>query len=167
MPPPQPQPPTPLDIPTFARAQLTLLASELAAEAAETSALVQLHAPAALQRAGVALINLVVGAQRTGLGGKTVLELVPDASTTSSTEELPEHGIRTGDLVVVAEQPAGSAKKREVKELERRGVKGVVVRVGRGVVGVAVEGEEDGGGGEGLGGRVWMVKVADEVTYKR
>ncbi|KAL2123219.1 hypothetical protein VTJ04DRAFT_3674 [Mycothermus thermophilus] len=172
-----------LDIPTFASAQLALLSAEQAAEVAESSALVRLHAPAALQRAGVALINLTIGARRTGLGGKTVVELVPDRATSSSSSsggdgggpDLPEHGIRTGDIVLISEQPAGTAKKREVKELEGKGVKGVVTRVGRGVVAVAVDEEGSGGGkgggdGEGvLSGekRVWIVKVADDVTFRR
>ena len=178
-------PPKPVDIPSFASTQLTLLSSELAAEIAETSELVGAHTPTALQRAGLALTNLVVNAQRTGYGGKTVLELGPDSATVTSSSstssgqkggydgpELPEHGIRTGDIVLVSEQPAGSAKKREVRELEKKGAKGVVTRVGRGVVGVALD--EDKGednvvrtGGLGGSGRVWMVKLADDVTYKR
>ncbi|KAK4237508.1 P-loop containing nucleoside triphosphate hydrolase protein [Achaetomium macrosporum] len=163
----------PMNIPTFAQTQLSLLASELAAEIAESSALVSLHSPTALQRAGVALTNLTVAAQRTGLGGKTVLELGPDPATHSHSgggADLPEHGIRTGDIVLVAEQPSAQARKREVKELERGGVKGVVTRVGRGTVAVAVE-ERD-GSGDGEGGmvgekRVWIVKVADDVTFRR
>lgn len=153
-----------VDIPTFARTQLALLDAEQKSEIAETSALVSAHAPAALQRAGVALTNLVVSAQRTGLGGKTVLELAPDPAV--STDELPEHGIRTGDIVLVSEQPAGSAKKREVKEMERKGVRGVVTRVRRGDLGIALD-EEREDGAAGLGGRVWAVKVADDVTFKR
>ncbi|KAK4190557.1 P-loop containing nucleoside triphosphate hydrolase protein, partial [Podospora australis] len=45
----------------------------------------------------------------------------------------------------------------------------VVTRVGRGVVAVAVDQDGDEEKGEGLGGdkRVWMVKLADEVTYRR
>ncbi|ESA44185.1 DNA-binding protein SMUBP-2, variant [Neurospora crassa OR74A] len=178
-----------VDIPSFASTQLTLLSSELAAEIAENSELIGLHTPTALQRAGLALTNLVVNAQRTGYGGKTVLELGPDSATVTITSsssssssgqkgggydgpELPEHGIRTGDIVVVSEQPAGSAKKREVRELEKKGAKGVVTRVGRGVVGVALDedkGEENvvGTGGLGGSGRVWMVKLADDVTYRR
>ncbi|KAK3695390.1 P-loop containing nucleoside triphosphate hydrolase protein [Podospora appendiculata] len=163
----------PVDIPAFAQTQLALLAAELEAEIAETSTLVGAHSPTALQRAGVAVTNLVVNAQRTGFGGKTVLELGPDAATSSSSSssgaELPEHGIRTGDIVIVAEQPAGSAKKREVRELERKGAKGVVTRVARGWISVALDEErEDIAGGLGGGnGRVWIVKLADDVTYKR
>ncbi|VBB72464.1 Putative protein similar to DNA-binding protein SMUBP-2 of Mus musculus [Podospora comata] len=154
-----------VDIPTFASTQISLLAAELQAEVDETSMLVSLHSPSALQRAGVALTNLAVLSQRTGLGGKTVVELGPDGAFSSS-GDLPEHGIRSGDIVLLAEQPAASGKKREVKELERKGVKGVVTRVGRQALGVAV-GED--GEGEVVGGdrRVWIVKLADEVTWKR
>lgn len=156
-----------VDISQFAGTQLALLAAEQQSEIAETSALISLHSPSALQRAGVALTNLVVSSQRTGLGGKTVIELSPDPAVSSGNEnELPEHGIRTGDIVLVSEQPAGSAKKREVKELERKGARGVVTRVRKGDVGVALD-EDKEDAGANLGGRVWLVKVADDVTFKR
>ncbi|KAB5536513.1 DNA helicase [Coniochaeta sp. 2T2.1] len=141
--------PDPISIPTFAAAQLSLLAAEQAAEATEAAAQASQHSPLALQRAGAALTNLVVGSARTGFGGRTVIELVPDGAT-SATGELPaEHGIRTGDVVLVSELAAGGAKKREVKEMEKKGIRG-------GEDAVA-----------GLGGRVWIVRLADEVTYKR
>ncbi|KAK0667160.1 P-loop containing nucleoside triphosphate hydrolase protein [Cercophora samala] len=156
-----------IDIPTFATTQISLLAAELQAEVDETSALVSLHSPTALQRAGVALTNLAVLSQRTGLGGKTVIELGTDPAFSTSVD-LPEHGIRSGDIVLLAEQPPASGKKREVRELEKKGVKGVVTRVGRQNLGVAVEAEEEDRkelpGGEK---RVWIVKLADEVTWRR
>ncbi|GKT75649.1 DNA-binding protein smubp-2 [Colletotrichum tofieldiae] len=152
----------PLSVPSFATTQLALLSAELAAEVAESSALVSHHAPAALQRAGLALPNLVVGARRTGLGGRTVLELGADPAVSS---ELPEHGLRPGDIVLVSEQPAGNAKKKEVKELESKGARGVVTRVRNETIGVAVE--EGKGEEREFGGRVWLVKVADDVTYRR
>lgn len=159
--------PKPVDVAQFAGTQIALLAAEQQSEIAESSALISLHSPSALQRAGVALTNLVVSAQRTGLGGKCVIELSPDPAVTSGDgSELPEHGIRTGDIVLVSEQPAGSAKKREVKELERKGARGVVTRVRKGDVGVALDEEKEDAGGN-LGGRVWVVKVADDVTFKR
>lgn len=156
----------PVSIPAFASTQITLLAAEQASEIAESAALISLHSPAALQRAGLALTNLTVSSQRTGLGGKTVVELAPDAAVSGPGDDLPEHGIRPGDIVVVSEQPAGSAKKREVKELERKGARGVVTRVWREKVGVALDEEREDAMG-GLGGRVWIVKVADDVTFKR
>ncbi|KAH7023382.1 P-loop containing nucleoside triphosphate hydrolase protein [Ilyonectria destructans] len=158
-------PKDPVDIPAFASTQLALLDQELQSEILETSSLIANHSPTGLQRAGLALTNLVVSAQRTGFGGRSVVELGPDAATSrSGNDELPEHGLRTGDIVLVAEQPAGSAKKREVKELERKGARGVVTRVQRTYVGVALdEGKEE----VAFSGRVWAVKLADEVTYRR
>lgn len=170
--PPTPPPP-PLDVPSFARAQLSLLEAELAAEVAETSALAASHSPAALQRAGVALANLNVGGRRTGLGGRTVVELVPDPAVSSSsgagdggTPVLPEHGIRAGDVVVVAAQAAGGGKGVVGGDPAAKGAKGVVARVTRGAVGVALDEEGEDAVGS-MSGRVWVVKLADDVTYKR
>lgn len=153
----------PIDVSSFANTQLSLLDQELQCEIQETSSLISNHNPRALERAGLAITNLVVSSQRTGLGGKTVCELSPDAAT-STTGDLPEHGIRTGDIVLLAEQPAGSAKKREVKDLEKKGARGVVTKVQKGFVAIALdEGRED----ATFTGRMWIVKLADEVTYKR
>ncbi|OAA43187.1 DNA-binding protein SMUBP-2 [Metarhizium rileyi] len=152
-----------IDVPCFANTQLALLDRELQSEVDETSQLISSHSPTGLQRAGLAVTNLVLSSQRTGLGGRTVLELSPDGAT-STTGELPEHGIRTGDIVLVAEQPAGSAKKREVGELERKGSRGVVTKVQRGLLNVALD---DGRDEVSFAGRVWVVKLADEVTYRR
>ncbi|OAA78084.1 DNA-binding protein SMUBP-2 [Akanthomyces lecanii RCEF 1005] len=153
----------PVDVPSFASTQLALLERELQSEVQETSSLITNHSPAGLQRAGLAITNLVVSSQRTGLGGRTVLELGPD-SATSSTGELPEHGLRTGDIVLVADQPAGSAKKKECQELEKKGARGVVTKVHKTFVFAALdEGKDE----VAFGGKVWMVKLADEVTYRR
>jgi DNA polymerase alpha-associated DNA helicase A len=154
-----------VDISSFATTQLALLDLELQSELSETSSLIATISPTSLQRAGLAITNLVLNSQRTGLGGKTVVELGPDSATSNADGELPEHGIRTGDIVVVSEQPAGSAKKREVKELESKGSRGVVTRVSRNGVWVALDKDED----EGVVGmkRVWVVKLANDVTYKR
>ncbi|TVY52252.1 DNA polymerase alpha-associated DNA helicase A [Lachnellula cervina] len=149
-----------VDIPSFATTQLNLLEAELQSELTETSSLITATSPTSLQRAGIAITNLTLSSQRTGLGGKTVVELAPDSATGG---ELPEHGIRTGDIVVVAEQPAGSAKRREVRELEERGCRGVVTRVGRAAVWVALDGEGD----DVPAKRLWIVKLANDVTYKR
>lgn len=87
---------------------------------------------------------------------------------------LPEHGIRTGDIVRVGQQPRGGARKKEVGELKARAVEGVVTRVGERGVWVAVGGGKDDANadaegeflGEG-GGRLWLVKLANDVTFKR
>ncbi|ETS88000.1 hypothetical protein PFICI_01828 [Pestalotiopsis fici W106-1] len=157
-------PKEPVGVGAFAQTQLALLDAELQSEVQETSGLITGLSPTSLQRAGLALTNLVVGAQRTGLGGKTVLELEPDSATNAS-GELPEHGVRVGDIVLVSEQPAGSAKKREIRDLEKKGARGVVTKVKRDGVFVAADEERE--GDAQLTGRVWLVKLADDVTYRR
>ncbi|CAK7267181.1 hypothetical protein SEPCBS57363_002468 [Sporothrix epigloea] len=167
--------PVPVDVPAFAAKQLELLTAELQSEIAQTAETVGGHTPAALQRAGVAVTNLVVGGWRTGMGGRTVLILEGDAATASS-DELPEHGLRTGDVVLVAEQPGGSAKKREMRDLEKRGVHGVLTRVRRTALEVAVDVDKSEQSEANIdtlqqqssgNGRVWLLKLADEVTHKR
>ncbi|KAK0119191.1 hypothetical protein ONS96_012255 [Cadophora gregata f. sp. sojae] len=158
-----------VDIPSFCTTQLALLDAELQSELSETSSLISNTSPTSLQRAGIAITNLVLSSQRTGLGGKTVVELTPDSATSSKKGkdddgELPEHGIRTGDIIVVSEQPAGSAKKKEVRELEEKGSRGVVTKVQRTAVWVALDGEED---DIPAAKRMWIVKLANDVTYKR
>lgn len=171
----------------FATTQLHLLSRELNSELLENAELLNNTSPTSLARAGLALLNLTSVSQRTGLGGRLVVELSLDSSISglSSSKSsksaakhgvapeggLPEHGIRTGDIVSIAEQVAGSAKKKEMKDVERRGVKGVVTRVGQRAVWVAVDAEREGmkDEDEGIdwGKRVWIVKLADEVTFKR
>ena len=167
------------DIPAFASTQLELLNAELQAELESTNALLAHTSPTSLQRAGVAILNLLVTSQRTGLGGKTVLELELDPAI-GNAGELADHGIRTGDIVSVQVQPKGNERKKELGEMMKMGSDGVVVRVGAQRVSVALDGEGD----EGLpGGRLWMyviayavenlganlvrVKLANDVTYKR
>ena len=143
----------PIDIPTFATHQLALLDAELAAQTASTTTLLASTSPSTLSRAGLALLNLVISSQRTGLGGKTVLELEQDPAI-GNNGEIGEHGIRVGDIVRVGEQPKGNERKKEKAGMEGRGVQGVVVRVGVKGVQVALGREED--EAEGLGGRVWV-----------
>ncbi|KAL9101582.1 MAG: hypothetical protein Q9163_003182 [Psora crenata] len=158
-------PPTSISVPTFASTQLRLLSDEQAAETAQTSALLSTSSPYTLASAGLALTSLVLSSQRTGLGGKTVLELEQDAAIIGRDGGSIEHGIRVGDIVRIGEQPKGGEKKKEKALMERRGVEGVVIRVrGRGVEVAVSEGK---GEEEGLSGRLWVVKLANDATYKR
>ncbi|KAL8733884.1 MAG: hypothetical protein Q9166_001872 [cf. Caloplaca sp. 2 TL-2023] len=140
------------DISSFATSQLLLLASELVAETSQNAVLLSTHSPRTLSRAGLAISNLSLSSQRTGLGGKAVLELEQDSAVGG--DELAEHGIRVGDIVRVGPQPKGGEKKIEKKSIEDKGFEGVVVRVGQKVVQVALDKEGD--EGDGLGGRLWV-----------
>ena len=168
-------PPKPLDIHTFTTTQQSLLTAELEAETSQTLTAASTLPPVTLQRAGLALLNLRLSNQRTGLGGRTVLELELDPAFTGSSSgpgavksggkggrgagdgtRLPEHGLRVGDIVGVRQQVGGSAKKREKQDVERKGVEGVVVKVVAGMLGVALDKERDEAVEGILGGRLWM-----------
>ncbi|KAH7380415.1 P-loop containing nucleoside triphosphate hydrolase protein [Phaeosphaeria sp. MPI-PUGE-AT-0046c] len=154
------------DIPSFAASQLTLLDAELQAELSETNALLSSHTPTALSRAGLAILNLNVSSIRTGLGGKTVVELGLDSAVVAKGDspDIPEHGIRVGDIVGVQEQPSGSAKKTEKRELVKKGAEGVVLRVRRENVEIVLDKED---ADVPSAGKLWIVKLANDVTYKR
>ena len=171
------------DISSFAGSQLQLLEKELTAELEETQLLTSTHAPVKLERAGLAILNLQLSSQRTGLGGKTVLELGLDPAVGSG--ELPEHGLRTGDICAVAEQPKGAERKKEREGMEKRGAEGVITRVQKETITVALDKEEV----DVPGGKLWLyvcdsgkvsavrrlinnaicnsVKLANDVTWRR
>lgn len=140
----------PVDISSFASTQIDLLDGELQAELAETSLLASQSSLAALQRAGLAILNLQLASQRTGLGGKTVLSLELDPAVGGG--DLPEHGLRVGDIVGVKEQVSGSAKKKDKNEADKNGIEGVVVKVQASSVSVAADKEDI----DIPGGKLWM-----------
>lgn len=142
-----------VDIQAFATTQVSLLNSELAAETASTSAVLASTSPTSLSRAGLAILNLNVTSQRTGLGGKTVLELEQDHAI-GNAGEIGEHGIRVGDIVRVGEQPKGNDRKKDKIAMEGRAMEGVVVRVGQRGIQVAIGKEDE--ILEGVGGRLWV-----------
>lgn len=92
-----------------------------------------------------------------------MVELGSDPAVVSkgSKGELPEHGVRSGDIVRVGEMPKGTAKKKEVNELKGKGVEGVVVRVGERAVWVAL-GKDSGNASASEGveevpdGKLWL-----------
>lgn len=151
--------PKPTDIPSFAATQLTLLDAELQAELSETNALLSSHTPTTLSRAGLAILNLNVSSVRTGLGGKTVVELGLDPAVVSKGEkpDIPEHGIRVGDIVAVQDQPTGSAKKTEKRDLAKKGAEGVVLRVRRENVEIVLDKED---ADVPSGAKLWMSVVS-------
>jgi DNA polymerase alpha-associated DNA helicase A len=118
----------------------SLLSIEQASEVAETTLLLSSTPPSTLARAGLAILNLSSQSLKTGLGGRSVVELGLDSAVVSrdSKGELPEHGLRTGDIVRLGEMPKGTAKKKEVNELKGKGVEGVVTRVGERAIWVAL-----------------------------
>ncbi|KAL6247809.1 hypothetical protein RBB50_005157 [Rhinocladiella similis] len=156
---------------TFFNSLLTLVALEQESEVAETTLLLSSTPPSTLARAGLAILNLSIQSMKTGLGGRFVVELALDSAVISkdSKGELPEHGVRTGDIVSLGEMPKSSAKKKEVSDLKGKGVEGVVTRVGERAVWVALgkEGSNSDSVENIPDGKLWLVKLANDVTYKR
>lgn len=142
-----------MDIQDFATEQLDLLSVELAAETSISTDLISGNSPTVLKRVGLAIPNLSISSQRTGLGGKTVLELEEDSAIRTAGAVL-EHDLRTGDIVRIGEQPKGSEKKKDKNALEAKGVNGVIVKVSQHGLHVALDKEEQ--DVEGFGGRLWV-----------
>ena len=152
----------------FAITQSHLIAKEQESEVTENQLLLSSSPPTILARAGLAILNLNVSSLRTGFGGRTVVELALDTAVTSTSTDIPEHGIRTGDIVRLSEQPKGSAKKKDVESLKSKGVEGVVTRIGERAVWVAIGKQgTDTDDEEVPDGKLWLVKLANDVTYKR
>jgi DNA polymerase alpha-associated DNA helicase A len=160
-----PRQPAPLSPHALFHTHLSLLSLELATETAQTSLLLSSYSSTLLARSGLAILNLTLNSARTGMGGRTVLELGLDPAVVEKGRkgELPEHGIRTGDVVRVSERVKDGAKKAEREGIEKKGVEGVVVRVRERSIEVAVgkEGTKDGRDGEeGVDslrdGRLWL-----------
>lgn len=159
-----------IDVPSFVEKQIALLTEELEAEAALSSTILSSTTPSALARSGLAVLNLVPTSQRTGFGGKCLLELEPDTAVNNSGSLTggaggEGHGIRTGDIVRISEMVSGSARKKVKTDAEESGVEGVVVRVQENRLTVALGKGKKGGSGPGdsgdsvvalMGKRVWM-----------
>lgn len=163
---------TAMDIAAFAVSQLALIALEKNADIVQQASLTSQLPPAALVRHGLALTNLVPAGQRTGFGGRTLLDLEADTAIVAD-GKLPPHGVRQGDIVRVEVQPSGSATRKEKSDIKDAGVEGVVHRVFETKVSVAINlssSDDDSAAVDRIctaGKRLWIVKLANEVTFNR
>ncbi|KAI2720809.1 hypothetical protein CBS147332_4049 [Penicillium roqueforti] len=184
-------PPSPIPIPLFASTQLNLLLEEHAAEVsssklASTAATVSPSTRRTLQATGYALTGLILSQCRTGLGGRVVGEFAPDPAIASDesraadgTPRLGSHGIRVGDVVRVSDvagagKKVGKEKDKEKNKDAEKGVEGVVTRTGDRAVwiafgrqGGATSKEDDEAVEELWGKKLWAIKLANDVTYRR
>ncbi|KAJ5541699.1 hypothetical protein N7494_006775 [Penicillium frequentans] len=180
--------PTPISIPSFAETQLQLLLHEHEAEVsssslATTAASVSPATRRTLQATGNALTGLILSQCRTGLGGRVVGEFAPDPAIASSESSdgqprLGTHGIRVGDVVRVNDVSAGAKKVGKDKPKDGADVKGpegVVTRVSDKAIWIAF-GQRGGGARskeddevieELWSKKLWVIKLANDVTYRR
>ncbi|KAJ5644557.1 hypothetical protein N7507_010568 [Penicillium longicatenatum] len=180
--------PIPISIPLFAETQLQLLLHEHEAEVsssslATTAASASPATRRTLQATGNALTGLILSQCRTGLGGRVVGEFAPDPAIASSEStdgqpRLGTHGIRVGDVVRVNDVSAGTKKvgKDKPKDgAEAKGPEGVVTRVSDKAIWIAF-GQRGGGARskeddeaieELWSKKLWVIKLANDVTYRR
>ncbi|RPA72549.1 DNA helicase [Ascobolus immersus RN42] len=161
-----------MDIKHFSTTQLDLLAAELAADLTATQELLSTLPPPTLAKNGLAILNLLPSSTRTGLGGKTILDLDYDSAVYGPKgAEVPtsSSGIRSGDIVRIEQQPAGSATKWVKTELKKGGVEGVVQRVNEKGISIVL-GESDEEAVDKLlaeGKKLWVVKAGNEVVFRK
>ncbi|EFR01924.1 DNA-binding protein SMUBP-2 [Nannizzia gypsea CBS 118893] len=182
----------PISVSSFAQIQQRLLLAEHEDEIASSplsssSAAASASTRRALQNAGHALTGMVLTNCRTGMGGREVGEFSLDtalsgsgrskgASKDEDNTRLGVHGITVGDIVRVEEISSGKtttkSKAGQDDEKSHRGLEGVVTRVGERAIWAAFgdrgKGKQDEDGVDELWGRkLWLVKLANDVTYRR
>ncbi|KAJ1929057.1 hypothetical protein IWQ60_001502 [Tieghemiomyces parasiticus] len=144
-----------------------LVDRERAEELETTSQVLQTWSPLQLQKLGFALIGLHVTGMRTGLGGRTLIDL-----ETLYGGPLPPHQIRAGDIVSLeashadqVNKTAKSASKSAVATENgvSRLVSGVVYRIREGKIIVSTADEIPAGWND----RCTIKRLANDVTYKR
>ncbi|PRT53516.1 DNA polymerase alpha-associated DNA helicase A [Wickerhamiella sorbophila] len=116
----------------------------------ETAKLLKSLPPKVLARRGLAMLNLSLNGVSTGLGGRTLFELGPDKAI-----GLFDPVVKVGDIVQVAKQPK--------QTVEPGGFEAVVVKVSKESIVVASDDDSI----EFPDARLWIVKLVNEVTYKR
>lgn len=147
----------------FSQVFVDAILKEQNADTQLTEQLLKEHSPKRLAKLGLAVINLTVGSIRSGLGGKTLIELEPDAATNADPVVNPG-SFKTGDIVKLDRMVADDDSL----------VEGVVTRIKQAAITVAVD---DAATDDRVlaiynntsadTNRVWIVKLANLVTYKR
>lgn len=130
------------------------LAQEQLVDVDETSQLIKSLTPKQLALRGLAVLNLISGSMRTGLGGKVIHELEIDPAIANGDQSIDSGEVRTGDIVKLAKM---KAKEDEYAE-------GVVVKSSSKGISVALEEKYE---NVELDGRLWLVKLTNTSTYKR
>ncbi|XP_039391587.1 DNA-binding protein SMUBP-2 isoform X2 [Mauremys reevesii] len=142
-------------VPEFVSRQLELLQEEREAEIEETRAWRESIFLKELQRRGVCLLKLQVASQRTGLYGRLLITFQPRKYDPEA--ELPCNSFGPGDIVGVYES-AGQGDPLST---------GIVTRITPKSVTVAFEESRDGLLSLGQENSYRLLKLANDVTYKR
>ncbi|KAI7894415.1 P-loop containing nucleoside triphosphate hydrolase protein [Mucor mucedo] len=143
----------------FIAHQIELVETERKIDVEDTLKLLSAYAPIQLQRRGVALVGLKVTGMRTGLGGKSLIDLEL-ANPNILPPIFPAHKITTGDIVGLDEYKKDKPSKQAARW------SGVVLRVSDARITVALQEMEEELPTE-IQERCQIVKLANSVTYER
>lgn len=158
---------------------LAALAEEQQADVAETSKILETQSPKQLAARGLAVMNLIVGSIRTGMGGRVVISLEMDPAIAGSEKGMDLGDVRTGDLVRIAPQASSGTKRKVTKEKkDKKEKKNAEPEEGKvtveGVASVSADSisivvSEDFSDTIASFGdmRLWLVKLTNDATYKR
>ncbi|EPB87178.1 hypothetical protein HMPREF1544_06003 [Mucor circinelloides 1006PhL] len=143
----------------FIAHQIQLVETERKIDVEDTQKLLSAYAPIQLQRRGVALVGLKVTGMRTGLGGKSLIDLEL-ANPSMLPPIFPAHKITTGDIVGLDEYKKDKPSQQVGKW------SGVVLRMTDARITVALQEMEEELPTE-IQERCQIVKLANSITYER
>ncbi|KAJ3372923.1 hypothetical protein GGF31_001460 [Allomyces arbusculus] len=151
-----------LDPAKFINTLLDAVEEERIEEVRETEQLLKASTPAQIQKAGLGLINLKVGAVRTGLGGKCLVDLEP---ATPGLDQLPPHKLRPGDIVALDAYVASDKTKMvaDSSNGSKPATSGVVYRVADGKVTIVLDDAVP----DEMVEKCRITRLANEITYNR
>lgn len=160
------------------------LAEEQLVDVTETSKILESQSPKQLASRGLAVLNLVIGSLRTGMGGRTVISLELDPAIGGNDKELDLGDVRTGDLVRIALQSSSSTtKKKGVKSTKSKKTSSAesgastedknanklegVANVSGNSISVVIDEDNNDTLSSFGDARLWLVKLTNNVTYNR
>lgn len=145
----------------------------------QTNEYLELYSSKKLAKLGLAIVNLVIENLRTGLGGKTIIELGLDPAL-GSDKEIEMGSIRVGDIIKLDKMtsPGGgkndSGKDGDGGDVDTSDLSGVVTKINNKAISISID--EDSNDEKVLSmynntsndnSKVWIVKLANSITYKR
>ncbi|KAI5963242.1 uncharacterized protein KGF55_003034 [Candida pseudojiufengensis] len=143
----------------------------------QTSIYLNSYPPKKLAQLGYAILNLNITNVRTGISGKTILELQLDKSIANG--EIDTSTMKTGDIVKIAKMIKESKKENKKKNTDgdkdedELAIEAVVVKVTNQQVTLSVDGSINDDktlvlyNNTNDNSKLWIVKLANSITYDR
>ncbi|KAH3678494.1 hypothetical protein WICMUC_001511 [Wickerhamomyces mucosus] len=157
---------------------LKCLELEKFADIEQTSQLLKSFPPKKLAQRGLAIINLQIDSIKTGLGGRTIVELQNDLSSNNN-EFITIGDIRTGDIVKIdkLKPNSSSTKNKKSKSVEdinnndnnidNEFAEGVITRISLTSIIITIDESFEEKILNFLNVKIWIVKISNSITYKR